>query len=347
MNNFTLKYFRSRFFSAASLSLFVFFALFRFSVIAQNLVPNPSFEQYDTCPNAQDEIRYATGWYLALAGSANFNGDYYNACDTLQENFSVPYNAWGGYKPAATGNAYFGIFTYQTPYSNYSKEFFGTQLISPLTIGNKYFVSVKFKPEINIIWCTNYAMNHLGVLFSTANHKYNGYFDSTFANINYAHVYADSIIKDTVNWTTVSGFFTADSAYNYIIIGNFFDFAHRDSFVFSGSSPCGSNSYVSYYFVDDVMVTDSLTGIQNYSFQDYFSIYPNPFSLVAILKAKRAVNFKNAELKIFNSIGKEVKQKFIYSQETLIERDSLPQGMYLLKILIDDKIFFEKLIITN
>ena len=324
----------------------IFFLFFLSATVcaAQNLVPNPSFEQFDTCPNNQDQIRYATGWYEAFSNAPTYNGDYYNACDTIPDNFSVPYNILEGYKPAATGNAYFGIFTYQN--GEIGSEFIGTQLISTLTIGNKYFVSVKFKPDINISQCANYALNHLGILFSTVSRKYNGYFDASGTNINYAHVYADSIIKDTVSWTTVSGFFTADSAYKYIIVGNFFDCAHRDSIVFAGS-PCGSTTYNSYYMVDDVMVNDSLTGIADYSNENYFNVYPNPFNETATIQIKTAINFKNAELKIFDAIGREVKQQFIYSDEATIERDNLSQGIYLLKISIDDKTFFQKLIVTN
>jgi hypothetical protein len=327
----------------------IFFLFFLSATVctAQNLVPNPSFEQFDTCPNNQDQIRYATGWYEAFSNAPTYNGDYYNACDTIPDNFSVPYNLMEGYKPAATGNAYFGIFTYDSYYPNTAKEFIGIQLTNPLTIGKKYYVSVKFKVEINVaVQCLDCAMNHIGVLFSTVNHKHNGYFDTTGANINYAHIYADSIIKDTVNWTTVSGFFTADSAYKYILIGEFFDSVHIATLIFPGVNPCG-NRHTAYYFVDDVMVTDSLTGIPNYSFQDYFNIYPNPFIATTTIKIIRSAQIKNAELKIYDAIGKQIKQQFIYEDETTIKRDNLPQGIYLLEIILNDKNFFQKLIITN
>ena len=47
------------------------------SVKGQNLVPNPSFELYDTCPNAQDQIEYATGWHKYSEWLTT--PDYFNA----------------------------------------------------------------------------------------------------------------------------------------------------------------------------------------------------------------------------------------------------------------------------
>jgi hypothetical protein len=46
---------------------------------AQNLVPNGSFEQYDTCPTNVNgtSLQYANSWVNPNAGTP----DYYNACD--------------------------------------------------------------------------------------------------------------------------------------------------------------------------------------------------------------------------------------------------------------------------
>jgi len=50
-----------------SLLLFLFFTFnsTHFTIIqVQNLLPNFSFEQYDTYPNLEDQIQYATGWSI-------------------------------------------------------------------------------------------------------------------------------------------------------------------------------------------------------------------------------------------------------------------------------------------
>ncbi len=75
-----------------------------YSTCQVNLVPNPSFEQYVTCPNGQAQIHYSTGWL-----NFSYSPDYFNSCSS---NFSIPYNM-GGYQYPATGNAYSGIYTYE------------------------------------------------------------------------------------------------------------------------------------------------------------------------------------------------------------------------------------------
>src|ERR1700741_924502 len=89
--------------------LYLYIVFFSLSVFgyAQNLVPNPGFEQADSC-NPGQNISAATGWK-----SYSATPDYYNACaDTSTGTiFSIPYNTWG-YEPAYGGNAYAGFYSY-------------------------------------------------------------------------------------------------------------------------------------------------------------------------------------------------------------------------------------------
>src|ERR1051325_2803024 len=103
------------------------FLLMSISVTAQNLVPNPSFENYSSCPTAGGQVYKAIGW-----SNCGQTPDYCNACATAA-NFSVPYNGFG-YQPAATGNAYCDLWTYAS--NQLYREFIGTFLIQPLVIGN-------------------------------------------------------------------------------------------------------------------------------------------------------------------------------------------------------------------
>lgn len=58
-------------------------------VCGQNLVPNPGFEELDSCPSDLSQIE-ATGDWITARGSA----DLYNACDTTG-NAAVPLNLLG------------------------------------------------------------------------------------------------------------------------------------------------------------------------------------------------------------------------------------------------------------
>jgi len=61
--------------------LFLIFCLLMVNLqsFSQNLVPNPSFEQYDTCPNNYSQIVRASGWYSPTTGTP----DYLNACSAF------------------------------------------------------------------------------------------------------------------------------------------------------------------------------------------------------------------------------------------------------------------------
>lgn len=222
-------------------------------VDAQNLVPNHSFEEYEVCPYT---IGFQEGdrplhWYSWLESP-----DYFHACagslqdiDTLA---SVPQNGWG-FQYAWDGDAYVGLYAFYT--TDEYREYIGVELLEPLEIGETYQISFR----MNLAWGGNYfvqlgACNNVGLLFNMTSNAWTAPFPSPpgppFPFRNYAHLYSPSIITDTVGWTLVSGSFTADNAYRYVVLGNFFDNAHTDTLAI----PPGGGE-VAYYFIDDVCVS--------------------------------------------------------------------------------------------
>ena len=89
-----------------------------------------------------------------------------------------------------------------------------------------------------------------------------------------------NIITDSHNWTIIKGSIIADSAYQYILIGDFFDFTYR---FFRYNDPDFLNQ-IAYYFLDMRFVsTDSLAcnsspeSINEISYKgDLINIFPNP-----------------------------------------------------------------------
>ena len=88
---------------------------------AQNLVPNPSFEDTVSCPDNLAQIDKAVGW-----SSYRITPDYFNSCSSASAfpSVSVPSNQWGT-QSAKTGNAYAGLITYslvtnEREYSRYT-----------------------------------------------------------------------------------------------------------------------------------------------------------------------------------------------------------------------------------
>ncbi|MFH2094810.1 MAG: hypothetical protein ABIJ16_03840, partial [Bacteroidota bacterium] len=194
--------------------LVLFVICIQLSVInSQNLVPNPSFEDTVACPNFTNEVSKAIGWN----NNSNGTPDYFHVCS--QYSVSVPNNVLG-YQYPMDSNAYCGLYTY-TWVSLNQREYIGRQISSPLIIGQKYYcsfcVSLASIDSSTSTSC-NCASNNLGLLFTTTPYNYDIWNPTSIRN--FAHINSNSIISDTLNWTTISGSFIADSSYQYFTIGN-------------------------------------------------------------------------------------------------------------------------------
>ena len=232
-------------------SLNLLFLSFLFQISAQNLVPNPSFEEFSQCPDQLNQVPYATGW-----SSFGSTPDYYNACNYSSlfnsEVYAVPDNYYG-FQYAAEGSAYCGLISWQGDGSNI-REMIGAELITPLDSGITYFVSLKFNfPYREGNPCWNTAIKNLGVRFTNFQYSEN----SPHPVDDSCHVCSNQLIMDTLNWIEVSGTFIPDQQYNYIVIGNFYSDATTDTMMLFAPFNCGN---CSSYYVDEICVsTNSLT----------------------------------------------------------------------------------------
>ncbi|MBK9285821.1 MAG: T9SS type A sorting domain-containing protein [Sphingobacteriaceae bacterium] len=261
-----------------------------FKINAQvNLVPNPSFESYTCCPNSTGQLSCTENWVWVGAST-----DYYNSC-AISGGVSVPSNIYG--YQIAIGNAYVGMNTFiigeTAPFT--IREPIGSQLISPLQIGQKYFLSFKAVLTLNDFESCC-ASNKLGALLSTI-----PFSNQNPAPVNnFAHVYSNSIITDTLNWTTINGSFIADSNYNFISIGNFYTSINTQTIDFKNNYP---QTTAAYYYIDDVRLsTDSLFTVQSLAKKEInkkISVWPNPFDNLINISS----SFQIKETQIFNSEG--------------------------------------------
>ena len=326
--------------------LLLLFSIFAFCnlhfAFSQNLVPNYSFEDTVACPIGLNQVENAVGW-------KNFRGtpDYFNSCATPLSHVSVPSNP-NGYQCPANGNAYVGILVYG-PWgtSSYKREFLGTQLTNPLVIGQRYYVSFK----VNLADESLNACNNLGALFSTFEWPVDTF--STAPLKNFAHLYTNQIITDTLVWITISGSFVADSNYKYIIIGNHWDDTNTDTLNFFETPCCNP-----YYLFDDICVSsDSLTCIIadgynvcdtgtediEYSFNNKIKIYPT------LTKDKIIIENNQGTMtyySVFNMVGKEIKSwEGILDSRTDIELKEFTNGMYIIHVWTNQESLNQKIIL--
>lgn len=297
-----------------------------------NLVPNPSFEQYSNCPHIYCGISYATGWH-----SAGYTPDYYNSCDSPNGAYEwgTPSNAYG-YQYPASGNAYAGIATY----GSIIREYLSAELITPLEPGEKYFVSFKVSRVDRLVYCAN---NMIGALFSTIIYNLGNDSCNDVQGLlphNFAHIYSTQIITDTSNWTNISGSFVADSAYQYIIIGNHFDDNNTDTI---NGDP---NVVTGYYFIDDIYVsTDSINGITQNNLEHSVTVYPTITNDILFVQINTQAK---ASIKIYDLLGKLiVSQNVLSLTQNRISIQEYDAGLYIVRVDIDNKIITKKIIVTK
>jgi hypothetical protein len=308
----------------------LFFFLLSQLCFAQNLVPNPSFEDTVACPTGGGQVNLATGW-----SSYAHTPDYCNSCNTSF--IGIPSNQWG-YQYPRTGNAYTGLICYMSIVSNL-REYIGIQLNQSLSIGQEYFVSFYVAMSFNVQGQRfGIAADKIGVRLSTTGYSSSNPIPTT----NYAHIYSNSIISDTVNWTKVSGYFIADSAYNYLSIGNFF----QDSF--TSYIVLDTSAWYSYYYIDDICLsTDSLEcyftteGIPEQNDNLPILLFPNP--------AHDRIEIKGNEIQslvLFDILGRTVYQNnYKIISPLKINTSGFPRGIYLIKAKTKNKTLIQKIIL--
>lgn len=289
---------------------------------AQNLVPNPSFEEYDVCPNTigfqpgdkpldWEKWLWSPDYFHSCAGSLN-------AVDTVMD---VPLNGFG-FQYAKDGEAYVGMATFQDDY----REYVGCELTEPLLVGETYQLS--FWGNVATggnYWNPKLASNNLGLLFTMTSNIWTGLSGPPFSFRNYAHLYSSAVLADTVNWVQVAGSFTADSAYRYLVIGNFFEDTLTDTIGLEGPS-----TYAAYYFVDAVCVTEGATvcpfgtGLPAYQ-EDALLVWPNPVNDILHLDAVLG------SYSILDAMGRVVITGTSAATITLVDVARWPVGQYVLR----------------
>jgi hypothetical protein len=199
-----------------------FFYINSFIVKSQNLVPNPSFEIYDFCPDDMTMTsvhKLLPDWYLPTRGTS----DYFNECAKFQ--VGVPQNFIGNLY-AFDGKAYTGIVLLEKPpiddsvkekMVNY-REYLQAELIEPLEQNKKYCVTLNYA----IANYSTYAINSLGICL-TKNQIKSRASIKVLAYNPIVIVPADTVFTEKNYWYTLTDTIIAKGGEKYLTIGNFYD----------------------------------------------------------------------------------------------------------------------------
>ena len=307
--------------------LFLLIALlfFQFDSTAQNLVPNPSFEELDSCITNLTQMERAVGWKSVLNTPDCFS-------DCAIGRASVPNNQFGYQNPINIENHnYAGLLTGLSQNGVY-QEAFGISLNESLQVGVKYYISFYVSEGFNKnlqINCKCFVSN-LGIKFMTS-------FTDTINLIqrlvnNTATVFSVNILSDTISWTKLSFSFIADSNYTFLVIGNFYTKNNIQI------NCLDSNSNLACTFIDEICLSKVLNDCrnENNSNPNIFQIYPTLGSGVITIKSTSNI-FEQKHFKIYNLLGQVVFESTLIRKEEEYDLNILSKGIYF--ILIDEFIF--------
>ncbi|MFB6258345.1 MAG: OmpA family protein [Flavobacteriales bacterium] len=234
--------FRTRTFSMLLLLSFLFPVGESLSQSAQNLVPNPSFEEKDGSLRRDGQLHKAKKWVPGTGGDA----DLFTTEDDDEE-IGAPETYKGRCKPK-TGNRFAGIrvFSYR---NEEPRTYISVELPDKMSQGVLY--CVKFYVRLSPL--SKYAVNKVGAYLSkkdisTTEEK------SLIYDAQVMHP-KKKIHKNKRLWKPVCGAYKAKGGEEYITIGSFVENSEMENEKMRLARRYDkSQFYEAYYFVDDVSI---------------------------------------------------------------------------------------------
>ncbi len=310
--------------------LLLFFFLLPVFVGAQNLVPNPSFEDTISCYIDIDSVKF---WH----NPTGYSPDYFNShmqSILPYSDFKVPLNLYG-YQTAKTGVGYVGIITAFIGAND--REYIQSELLDTLIAGQKYFVSF----YVCIPDSSPYSSNDIGAFFSDT-----AISSSNFLYLPYNPQVSNNSFSNPIDifnsWILVKDSFIASGGEKYITIGNFKNDVNTDTINFNYNSliqPFG------YSYIDDirVSVSDSISnGIQSVT-NSSVMVFNTPEGNLFISSLESPLELT----RIFNISGELIYSKIEKQITDYIDTDNFSSGLYFLIIKTNQTTIHEKIIVIK
>ncbi len=292
---------------------------------AQNLVPNPGFEETDSCTFGLG-LGALHDWF-----SASITPDHLQSCLPYGSGNGLPWNFWT-YQQPFEGNSCVGIFTYDDDTGLELREWLMVPLLDSLVPGQTYYCSFRANAAFGgdtanqMTWL---ASDHLGMLFTTYDRQWI-WGDPYPAPINQAHILYPQILSDTVGWTLVSGSFVADSAYAYLMIGNFYSNALVDTIHLTNLGQ--AMDVYGYTLIDAVCVSPNPEGCElSHDVGEMQgtmpNVYPNPATLVLVIR-----NAAGLDAVVVDMLGCKIWSGKVDKERFAVDVRTWARGTYLLHV---------------
>jgi len=264
------------------LRLILIFILNSLFISAQNLILNPSFEEFSGCPFASSQIWKSPPW-------KGYSIEYNNAC-APQWGFSVPYNPFG-FQYANSGIATVGFIPFTDSINVDARELI-FQMIPSLIPSRRYCASF----FTNLADASRFGIDCMEIYVCVDSV---GQTISNIVNPNFIPAspgfpsqvrYKGGIISDTSNWIKIEGSFVAEGGEKYFYMGCLskqINEVNTQWFTYNNIWPApGFDPHFSYYFIDDVSLYElnKLPQAQNHAY--------NCAANTVTLKADTGFNFR-------------------------------------------------------
>ncbi|WP_173279339.1 OmpA family protein [Winogradskyella eckloniae] len=220
--------------------------------MSQNLVLNPSFEDYKRCPEIIGQFsRNVTGWSIPNLGSTDFFSTFSKA---------VGSHNYIGYQMPKDGKSYAGFYAFSP--DNY-REYIQGELNESLQKGKTYTLTF----YISLAENSTDALKGIQVLFneqklvlSTKSFKaisetYINPKKQTNKRFRLYSIDSELFYNDRVNWTKVSLEFIAEGYETHFSIGNFNN--NRKTELQEILKTTKVKHQFSYYYIDEVSIVPS------------------------------------------------------------------------------------------
>lgn len=225
---------------------------FVFNIEAQNLVPNPSFENYNNCPQGPGALDGNVQWWSTPDTATP---DYYNTCYTplpppfpAGPSMNIPSNIQG-FQQAKTGNGYAGIISGEVTLginTNY-REYIQIELNEPLVAGNEYCVEFFW----SLADASPHYVEEIGVYFSPSQVFLQ---QSTALPFTPQLEQSGTPLNDTANWVAFQQNYIASGNELFMIIGNFRPPASTTLGNTGVDCDIITGGCFAYYYIEDVKV---------------------------------------------------------------------------------------------